>query len=841
MNKPNKSNKLKNYLKNKWNKTKLFVLKNKKTIKLLLLILVALVIISGIYFNYLKARFAVKEDLEVDIGARHLSFDFTKDNPAKIAVPINIDTSSLCRATCTEQLINTKSNNIVFSKNFTFKKIYREEYEQIIYPSILGEGQEIYVFSVSCTNIQTTNCPAQERSITKDVIITIDRRLTREEKNLKASQEETLNFTYSTLNSGLSKINESSQIISKMKYAKKNDLEDNANLARIESEKFKATLLLIDETWLTRDHELMAEKINEKNITSAAQEFNAITSYLLEETSARIPIHNSAVNQSYELSSSIIRREYSLNEGKQFLTPTYSALNSDLKNSKSLLFFVTRSIKNKDFSKYSDLLLVLSNVNNTLNQFDNKYLTQLSNNTQIVRADFDLIYSEEENCAITNQSLACNKNSSVELFNFSSNNYFEVSNKISNICSRYSKLSDERAQLYLSISQKRMNLSAELISQINSEEAKYKLYLLNKHKEELSTRNDSSAQRAIQVINNYIFLIESEYGTIINESSSFSFNYSLFTYFLPSNFILTNMTDCFYPSIKIDEINLSYEEFPKLTYSKYNYAYSQLVPLCCFDDKCVPCLNDSTTNYPLVMVHGHGFYSKNEPISPSQVYNNLQLQLLADNLYIPGGILREQEPIRKDTLGLVNASISYKASYYPEDLLNNESISSFADRLNVIIQKAKQETGKDKVIIMAHSMGGLVTREYLNLYGSEDIDKIIIIGTPNKGVTSETVAFCKLFGRNLECDEMHKDSKFIKKISNVSNPLVPVYTIRGVGCFTFGKDGDGIVQSESVLLPYAQNYDFNGSCSVLGDFHTSLPDSEQYPSIYNKIKELLQQ
>jgi len=56
--------------------------------------------------------------------------------------------------------------------------------------------------------------------------------------------------------------------------------------------------------------------------------------------------------------------------------------------------------------------------------------------------------------------------------------------------------------------------------------------------------------------------------------------------------------------------------------------------------------------------------------------------------------------------------------------------------LRPVIQKAKRATGKDKVIIIAHSMGGLVARSYIQSDSYEnDIDSLYMLGTPNMGST----------------------------------------------------------------------------------------------------------
>ena len=57
--------------------------------------------------------------------------------------------------------------------------------------------------------------------------------------------------------------------------------------------------------------------------------------------------------------------------------------------------------------------------------------------------------------------------------------------------------------------------------------------------------------------------------------------------------------------------------------------------------------------------------------------------------------------------------------------------------LKPCIQRAKDLTGSEKVNIVAHSMGGLVTRKYIQSDSYEnDIHKFVMVGTPNKGAVN---------------------------------------------------------------------------------------------------------
>lgn len=63
-------------------------------------------------------------------------------------------------------------------------------------------------------------------------------------------------------------------------------------------------------------------------------------------------------------------------------------------------------------------------------------------------------------------------------------------------------------------------------------------------------------------------------------------------------------------------------------------------------------------------------------------------------------------------------------------------LNLYARRLHKMIEIIKEITGKDKVIIVAHSMGGLVARKYMTTNNKcwESVYKILTVGTPNEGV-----------------------------------------------------------------------------------------------------------
>ncbi len=63
-----------------------------------------------------------------------------------------------------------------------------------------------------------------------------------------------------------------------------------------------------------------------------------------------------------------------------------------------------------------------------------------------------------------------------------------------------------------------------------------------------------------------------------------------------------------------------------------------------------------------------------------------------------------------------------------------------AKLLHTRIQQIKNETGRPKVDIVAHSMGGLLAREYIeSSYYENDVDQLITVGTPHLGAPKDYI------------------------------------------------------------------------------------------------------
>lgn len=318
--------------------------------------------------------------------------------------------------------------------------------------------------------------------------------------------------------------------------------------------------------------------------------------------------------------------------------------------------------------------------------------------------------------------------------------------------------------------------------------------------------------------------------------------------------VATDTDQCCFANETINDVNASRIEMNATNYSEMNISFEEPVAKCCLFGLCEECCNEacSSENYPIILLHGHDFNRRASAEYSLYTFQNMQNKLDSDGYLNAGSIIIS--PVgnsSKGAWGMMNYPVTVTASYYFDIYKNKEeneviqtktdSLDSYVIRLKDIIDVVKYRTGKDKVIIMAHSMGGIVARRYAQVFGSGDVDRLILIATPNNGIDGTVMKICPLFGAELECRDLDKNSLFMNKLNYGEFPEIPIYNIIGIGCSMDNETGDGVVKNSSAYLETAENYYVNGTCEEikLRYLHGALLDPTNYPETYELILEIL--
>jgi antitoxin component HigA of HigAB toxin-antitoxin module len=305
-----------------------------------------------------------------------------------------------------------------------------------------------------------------------------------------------------------------------------------------------------------------------------------------------------------------------------------------------------------------------------------------------------------------------------------------------------------------------------------------------------------------------------------------------------------------------EDINISFLEIKE--FDLENKTIGEVIPVnvsinlvdkdskCCVFNECNDCSGND--KYPIILLHGHAI---NEDLSAEyslEGFNQLQKRF-EDDGYLNSGIVSvsTSNDFPYGSFGLINSSLTFRATYYYDIYGDNaiqsksEDIDTYALRLKNLIDIVKYKTGKEKVNVVAFSMGGLVARKYAQIFEGASINKMILLGTPNKGIKGEISLLCPVFGSSLECRDMNENSLFMNGL-NTGKTSVDLHNIYAKGCNMVDGEGDGAVLSSNAELSEARNYIIEGKCrSVAQPLHLDLLNFNLYPEVYDTLKIILEE
>jgi len=120
------------------------------------------------------------------------------------------------------------------------------------------------------------------------------------------------------------------------------------------------------------------------------------------------------------------------------------------------------------------------------------------------------------------------------------------------------------------------------------------------------------------------------------------------------------------------------------------------------------------------------------------------------------------------------------SQYSPADRGTRDHIQIYAGKLANEVEAVRQAYGVDKVDIVAHSMGGLVSRWYIEMLGGEKyVRKLIMLETPNHGVPSQVLTMLYPARWYLgvlhwdSVDDMTTGSQFLRNLNGNNDEISP--------------------------------------------------------------------
>lgn len=806
-----------------------FYLKFKTIIKVILIIILILSLLI-IMFN-LTYNLHFYKNPKISIEPTQVYKTLKNNESEDINFSINSKTNFLCKSVCEYEFIDRGASKII--KNKTLDN--NNQVNVTISGPNAGSGVLVYNLDVTCYNKKTLFCPYDSLNETskKSSFVVLSYDLTDNEKSAKEKIRPKLLLLIEQLNFVSEKQENINSVI-------ENESIEFFNKNQIKSEFKLLTENILDTISDTQNYYTLWEEQKYLSLSSKKidDDMEKLQTYSkdINEIESKINLNINLTNQS------VSKYNLNLNQIQNFTNESNEVLKLN-----SLQVIINQSFTNlnQNEQELNEMLLNMSNINlnafklkqgefeYNLNSFENEVLNFQKNisdiKTQILKEEYDArcligycpIYTANFCNNIKNimQNESFNKYELKNELYLLNNTYYDTFGLLDDCENARNKSCIFNQTIYIKYISENETLNLNL-SQINIIKLNKTIYEIN--------------QREILIKPNPV-LINISLNLCEHNNNKFVTNFSTFQYI---------------------NHQLAFNNTQK---ELFKTELIEHLPICCQNGICASCCttseckNDEKT-YPLILVHGHSFL-RSSPADPiSDMFNKIEFQLIQDG-YIDGGTLEfeNNESLNKDW-SYLNLPLVLKTNYYYENYYDvgsyvyivkkDENIDNYAIRLSENIENIKKMTGRPKVNIVAHSMGGLVVRRYIQIFGENSVNKIILIGVPNKGVEGRVEYLCSVVGEKLECEDMKSNSILISKLNDPTyKPKnVKIYTISGSGCDTSGKDGDGIVTLNSSQIPYAKkSFIINGTCQDIlkTELHAKLLDIDKYPEVYEDLIEVL--
>ena len=818
-----------------------------------------------VFFNQ-KINFLLGNELIVYLSPQQKSFSMHYNDVKEAEFDVFIDNAAYCKAACSYSFNDRSKNEVIDKGDFEIEKGVNFEKSYELSVKRLGSGQDIYSFEVKCRSVRSFVCLTKGIEKSRSSLVTVNYDLTETEKGLKKILKQNVTELLELLSEA--------DVLHQQANQKYFELSRRINLQSISAQKiglddaYDKTRISIENLrslWAVENYIKLNQLFNKSFFETLADIKKSIQN-LDKEIDKIADLHNSLLSQLKVLNGNLTDLSNFINilEDDEISNNFTNAVNNFNKASFSII--------NNTFDGYD---AVIKEINSTANL--QKSLTEktkipaasLSFNAEYaLKFGNDLLCTLRQDCTENISIAGAIKNTGKFIENHpDSGDLRQNCGLLKDLSQRYSNVRNETLALMAEknisfpLDNGFLRLADDFNSNIVREISNSYLDSFEKMKSENNTNKD-----AIKIANGS--LPKNRTGiTPLSHNQSINLSLYLLSKINLSDGALNLLSKCHRlekPAGKIEDFDFG-PISTNMTYriiSRIDTNLSDNPPICCVFNDCRPCCRDDSCKndpktFPIIFLHGHSFAKDNSPEFSLDSFNKLQSKLQEDG-YLNAGIISlysRNEPLQKGTWGLSGKPVTVKASYYYDAFrkddkyivvpTKSENIETYALRLKDLVEIVKDRTNKQKVNIIAHSMGGLVARRYIQIFGEGDVDKLIMIAAPNKGIAGAIGDYCSFIGENRECQDMQENSLFINKLNDPFKQTISVrlYAVIGQGCqMKLGK-GDGIVLAENAKLENARLYFVNGTCGGLfgGSLHTEILDIDRYDETYRKVREILEE
>lgn len=792
----------------------------------ILVLSAALLIILLIIASYMFFNFMIREEIILDVSPDYSYMKMRNGDSYSLPLQITVNNNWLCNAKCSYKLMDISNYEIIASSSFAVRNHKAVSIDNEFILDEKGYGQKIIEYIVECHNNPTSACPSDNSTYRRRSIIIINYSPSAYQESLIDSLKREFS-TASSIASGAANALQTVRLVSQMDELKSSNTD--ADLVR-QIDDYESGLLEVKSYWDAYNYDQASSIFNSRAMLEAAYDLSSRATASRNFSILLIGSHNAVVKIQHD---SISRLDNFHNYSSIYPDDdSYEAFSQDMMLAAELIDRNTAKIINKDFQSYDELLretgyaaIVLDRIQQ--HKDDAEYSS---------RGDMVDIFLAGALACIDEHRRDCKNIIKTYQENYSiSNRCMLVNGSVSLLTNSSSEPNDQEQALVM----------LSLLSAYN----------------ETGNNDNATAKRLNYYYDSLISLLPNDYNkTLIkdyypdllaldNDTSSWIQGLRL----LDINFRLESISDSCSRNkvkIKLDPFDMQPLSVPQQINTSIRIMIDDPKSKCCAYGLCIECCPGCRPSNPLILLHGHSFNQKNSAYQSTEVFNKLEDDLVEGKHYISIGI-PSSIPYDDGTLGLYGIPILAKPTYYItsfNDALGitvregkSGNIDTYALRLKENIDQLKRLTNTQKVDIIAHSMGGLVVRRYIQIFGSDSIGKLILVGSPNAGIVDSIYNYCKLFGEVNECNDIHSGSLFLKKLNDMKSfPEMPeTHIIAGSGCITDNEDSDGIVTVRSASLEGYEPLIIKGSCHGTELLHSDMLDTDNHPEFYDAIISML--
>ncbi len=822
--------------------------------------LLALMLLLAAFGLTLKLNFLLGDEIVLHLEPKETSLQMHYGDKREVTFSLTATNFPTCKAYCTYAFIDKSQNKILDNGSLQLANVGAFEKSYLLSISRIGRGQEVYRFDVSCRNEPSLLCLSSGIAYQASSPVVVNYDLSEEEKLAKEEARATFTLLLQQLKEADVSIK---QLDSRMQSLsptvlltdvldEKAALDEQFSLLLIESERLRS--LWNKESYLELRLALNgSQEETVRNIKDSLLNENALIDAKVQmhnELAGRILlvgrqferdtewsqelIASPETGQAGERARNSINATLSLFAGKTYAN--YSLLENSVQDMEAAVMDFGEMLKASFLKKFAQTNFHLVKETDYLCMLKGAFCNT-SGSMERLYSQYRLAQTKEWWQQESSMQLCANLEHLEKEFN-------ETKNSTSSLLGRSFPLdSDFNASaraLQLSIREDIMRQYGAALATISDAQ------FLNATLPLAGIQNLPLAQDNLTLRQYLLTTLEQSFETTQYRSQTCGT--------LPAQPQPIFAAPSGFPQLVQPIIEPPYE-----ANSTIDTLLSDNPPICCVFGECKECCTTSAcaknpATFPVIFLHGHAFTKGSSAAYSLDAFTPIQNALEQEG-YLKAGIVTPQttETGTKGEWGLSGKPVTVKASYYFDAFreeegyiivpTKSENIDTYALRLREIINTVKEKTGKDQVVIVAHSMGGLVARRYMQVFGDADVHKLVMIGTPNNGVVGRAKDYCPLFGEQKECLDMQEGSLFLNKLNDPSKQpqKAALSVIAGEGCTMDGKNGDGVVLYDHAVMKNAINFNVTGSCGGLfGEvLHTEMLNAEKYPEVVDTLRTIL--